>query len=62
MGKNIRILPFSHMGNLIWNHNPQFVALKKHHIILQLNLNFAKRAFKPVRAFFYKGKKALTGF
>jgi hypothetical protein len=58
VGKNIRILPFSHMGNLIWNHNPQFVALKKHHIIL----NFAKRALKPVRAFFYKGKKAFTGF
>jgi hypothetical protein len=59
---NIRILSFSHMGNLIWNHNPQFVALKKVHRNLYLNFNFGKRAFKRLWAFFTKGKELLNVF
>ncbi len=50
------------MGNLIWNHNPQFVALKKLHRNLYLNFIFAKRAFKWLRAFFTKGKELLNVF
>ncbi len=34
---------------VIYNHNPQFVTFKKLHMNLKLYLNFAKRAFKPVR-------------
>jgi hypothetical protein len=53
--KIIPILSYNHVGNSIWNHNPQFVTLKK------LHRRF-KKSLKSGKSFFYKGKKALTGF
>jgi hypothetical protein len=44
---NIRILSSYHVGSRIWNHNSQFVTLKKLHMNLKLNLNFAKKSFFP---------------
>jgi hypothetical protein len=53
--KIIRILSSYLVGNSIWNHNPQFVTLKKLHIKFKKNLKSGKSSF-------YKGKKALTAF
>jgi hypothetical protein len=53
--KIIPILSYNHVGNSIWNHNPQFVTLKKLH-------RRSKKSLKSGKSFFYKGKKALTGF
>jgi hypothetical protein len=53
--KIIPILSYNHVGNSIWNHNPQFVTLKK------LHRRF-KKSLKAVKAFFTKGKKLLPVF
>jgi hypothetical protein len=54
-GKNIKILSSYHVGSRIWNHNAQFVTLKK------LQRNFEK-SYQTGESFFYNRKKALTGF
>jgi hypothetical protein len=43
--KIIPILSYNHVGDSIWNYNPQFVTLKKLHRRFKKSLNSGKSFF-----------------